>query len=170
MDDEAEPASSWEIGASASGLWSDDDFALGADAQGFPAFGARVAWRPVALAALGIEAWRGRLETAAGDVTVEALGAHFRATPWAARGWPLDPALHFGVERIAVDDDEDRSLAFVAGAGLAHLGPRWVVDLAARNRVLSVGAEAADAIDDPVPRDATLWEVRVTLAVVLGGG
>jgi hypothetical protein len=156
-------------------LWYDDDFARDAGPHVAPAFGARVAWRPSPLVALAIEAWRGELEAESRSRLVWGAGAHLRATPWAARVWPLQPALHFGLERVEVDDAEDRSLAFVAGAGLARFARRWSFDIALRNHHLTVDEEPVvrpDSIGEAVEtgRSASLWEVRASLAIVLGSG
>lgn len=168
IDSEAARESSWELGASASALRLDDAFATGVEARWSAAFGARLAWRPEPRVALGFEAWRAE----PGDLgSVTAAGAHLRVAPWSDR-WPLSPALHVGIEGLFSDDEEERSVAFVAGAGLVHLARRWTLDLAVRNHHLSIA-------EDPVPRDgelvetardSSLWEVRAALAVVLGAG
>jgi hypothetical protein len=175
IEGEAPSASRWEIGATASAMRVDDDFTLDTESHLAPAFGARIAWLPVPLVALGIEAWRGEVEAQPGNRPVWGAGAHMRATPWAGRDWALQPALHFGVEHIAVDDDEDRSLAFVAGAGLARLARRWSLDVAVRNHHLSVDEEPVDRPDPngesvETGRDSTLWELRASLALVFGAG
>lgn len=186
IERESSGGSAWELGAAAGALWIDGAFAAGGVEQWSGVVGGRVAWRPVLQAAIGLEAWRGELDaTAATDepgepdagpgtgVDLWGYGAHLRVTPWAGRGWPLDPALHFGIERLAVDDGEDRGPAFVAGAGLLRLASRWAFGIAVRTHHLSVGdravpLEGGSPVD--VPDDADLWELRAELAIALGGG
>jgi hypothetical protein len=189
MERESSGGSAWELGATAGALRIDAAFAAGGVEQWSGVVGGRVAWRPVLQAAIGIEAWRGELDATAAPeepgelgepgagpgtgVDLWGYGAHLRVTPWAGRGWPLDPALHFGIERLAVDDGEDRGPAFVAGAGLLRLAPRWALGVAVRTHHLSVGDRAV-ALDGgspaDAPADADLWEVRAELAIALGGG
>lgn len=154
-----------------SALRLDDAFATGLTERWDAAFGARLAWRPGPRVALGAEAWRA--EPDAGDVgRIVGLGGHLRVTPFADRGWPLDPALHFGIESLTSDDEEERSVAFVAGGGVVHLARRWTLDLAVRNHHLSVSEEPVPRDGQRVEtgRDTSLWEVRASLSVVWGGG
>ena len=178
MERESPGGSAWEIGATAAVIRVDGGIALDAEEGWRPAVGGRLAWRPVPVAAIGVEAWRAELETVASDsapsesMDLWALAAHFRVTPWAGRGWPLDPALHFGIERLSVDDDEERGLAFVAGAGLVRLSPRWTLGIAVRNHHLTVEEEPFVPEEGPpveTARDADLWEVRAEVAIALGG-
>jgi hypothetical protein len=152
----------------------DAAFAAGAREAWTPAAGARLAWRPLPLAAIGLEAWRAELE-AEGDtaaIAVWGAGAHLRITPAAGRGWALEPALDFGVERVSADDDEERGAAIAVGGGLFHLARRWNAGVAARHRRLRVEEEPVPVEGGPpvaTARDAGLWEVRAEVAIVLGG-
>ena len=175
---ESEGESAWEFGVTAGALRVDEGIALDVEEGWRPAVGGRLAWRPVLLAALGIEAWRAELETVPSDSAPSesrdlwALAALFRVTPSAGRGWLLDPALHFGIEHLSVDDDEERGLAFVAGAGLVRISSRWTLGVAVRNHHLSVEEEPFVPEEGPpveTARDADLWEVRAEVAIALGG-
>ena len=154
----------------------DGAFAVGAKKAWTPAVGARLAWRPVPLAAIGIEAWRAELDpvTDGEALAVWGAGAHLRVTPAAGRGWLLEPALDFGVERLVVDDDEERGPAFAVGGGFYHAARRWTAGVGVRHRHLRVEEEEPASIPEitPIatPRDATFWEVRAEIAIVLGGG
>jgi len=184
MERESSGGSAWELGATAGALRIDDAFTAEGVEPWTAVIGARIAWRPAPQAAIGVEAWRGELDVSAGAdepgageepgarVDLWAYGAHLRVTPWADRGWPLDPALHFGVERIDLDDGKDRGPAFVAGAGLVRLAPRWTLGVAVRTHHLrvedrAVPLEGGSSVE--APDDADLWEIRAELAIMLGG-
>lgn len=157
-----------------SAVRADAAFGAGVAESWVPAAGARLAWRPVPLAAIGIEAWRAEVDIPAEETSREVWGAgvHLRVRPAAGRGWALEPALDFGVEHLAVDDDEERGAAFAVGGGAFHAARRWTLGVAFRHRRLQVEEEPVPVEgSQPVStaRDADLWEVRAELAVVLGG-
>ena len=169
VERESAAASAWELGATGSAIRFDQASAPAASEGAWTAgYGARLAWRPMRLVALGLEVWAAELD----GEDFRAAGVHLRAIPWSRPTWIAEPALHFGVERLSADDDHDRSLAFVAGAGLVRIARRWTLDLAVRNHHLTVEPEA-DPADPEAPIDtgegASLWEVRASLALALGG-
>ncbi len=171
---ESAGTSAWEVGAAASAVRVDASFAAGAAESWVPAAGARIAWRPVPLAAIGVEAWRAEVDGVADAESREVwgAGAYLRVNPAAGRGWALEPALDFGVEHLAVDDDEERGPAFAVGGGLFHAARRWTAGVAFRHRRLHVEEEPVPVEGtQPVStgRDADLWEVRAEVAIVLGG-
>jgi len=165
----------WELGATAGSLRIDGDLAAGAAPGWVTAAGARAAWRPAPMAAIAVEAWRAELDPADGaesPLEAWAAGIHLRVRPAASRGWPLEPALDFGIMRLAVDDDEERGALFAAGGGLLHAARRWTAGVSVRNHRLRVEQEPVPVEGgSPVAtgRDAVMWEVRAELAIVLGG-
>lgn len=162
---EAQPAgegSGWEVAGAVGAIRVGDGFAAARAGRWTTAVGARVAWRPMPLVALAGEAWRAGQGGGDGGA-VAGAGARLIATPWAARGWPAEPVLHFGVELLHADDGEDRGPAFVSGLGLRReLGPRWALYGTLLHHFLTVDEEPVDGV--ATGRDAALWEARVALA------
>lgn len=153
----------------AGALRVDRDFADG-PATWSATYGARAAWRPDARAAFVAEAWRGTADPPAGAtgdaLDVEALGLHLELTPWADRGWPVDPAFGFGLERVDADDGMDRGTAFVSMLGIRAGAGRLAFHAQTRNHLLSVEEEPVDGVE--TGRDSQLWEARIGLGIVLG--
>lgn len=145
----------------------DEGFAAGLEPAWAPLAGARLAWRPDPRAGFVVEGWGSGIEAPEGDRTVWAAGAHLVATPWAERRWPVEPALHFGIEVVRADDGEDRSVAFVGGVGVRRpLGARWVLDLTVRNHFLTVDGSPVEDVE--TGRGVTLWEVAAGIGFGLG--
>lgn len=83
-------------------------------------------------------------------------------TPWSERRWPIDPALHFGIEFVDADDEEDRGPAFVSGAGIRRdAGSRWTLHATLLHHYLTVEDDPVDGVE--TGHDATLWEARLAI-------
>lgn len=95
------------------------------------------------------------------DLAVTGGGLRMAVTPWAGRGWAVDPALVFGIERLDADDDEDRGVSFVSGAGVRKDVGAWTLQAEVLHRQLTVEETPVDGI--ATGRDVTLWEARVAL-------
>lgn len=151
-------------------LWVDEDLTRAADAQWLGLAGARLVYRIGSQVALGADLWGGRFpsDPAAPDALLWGAGPHLVLTPLADRAWAADPILDFGLEAIRLDDGEDRTAAFVFGAGLRRRwGSRWSVEGLVRNRFLSVEEEPVE--DVATGRDANLWEIALELDFAPGG-
>lgn len=131
--------------------------------------------------ALAVEAWRHALEggtdplfdPAPGaeaplpDDAIWGVGVHLLAIPLGGRP-AVEPTLQFGLETLRTDDAEERSVAFVAGAGLrAGIGAAWSARIDVRNHLLIVDEAPVDGVE--TGRDAHLWEVRAGLGWRIGG-
>ena len=110
---------------------------------------------------IGAEVWRG-------DEELRGVAAVAEFRPWAERAWPVDPAFEFGIEAVDGADDEDRGPGFAFGAGVERRGRRWAILATARNHFLTIDEEEVDGI--ATGRDAELWEVRILISALFGGG
>lgn len=169
---------SWEIGVHAGALRVDDDFAAAFASGTGLVVGATAAWRPDPRVSLEIDAWRyagqGRRDPLFDPAEPSLEGLDLWGAGFALGVAPLagsravDPHLLFGIETIRAGDDEERSPAFVSGAGLrARLGGGWVARVDLRNHFLAIEEDEVDGVE--TGRDATLWELRVGVGLRLGG-
>lgn len=170
------PESSWEIGIHGGALWIEDDFAAGHASSTRPVVAATATWRPDPRVSLEVEAWRRATgsrafpdadgEPAAAELEVWGAALSLGVSPLAGER-AVDPHLSFGVETVRAGDDEDRSAAFVSGAGLrSRLGGRWILRLDLRNHFLTIEEPEVDGVE--TGRDASLWEIRAGVGVRLG--
>lgn len=162
----------WQIGARGGVLRVDGALAKGVDAQWTPTAGGRIAYRFATQIALGVDGWAASLDRAAVDSSsagaLWGVGLHLLLTPLADRPWAADPVLDFGLEGLQLEDGEDRSAAFVFGAGMRRRwGGRWSMAAIVRNRFLTIEEEPVD--DIATGRDAQLWEVALELDYAPGG-
>lgn len=170
---------SWEIGVHAGALRVDDDFAAAFASGTGLVVGATAAWRPDPRVSLEIDAWRYADEGERDPLFDPLAGASIDALDLWGVGLTLgvaplagsravDPHLLFGLETIRAGDDEERSPAFVSGAGFrARLGGDWVARVDLRNHFLAIEEDEVDGVE--TGRDATLWELRVGVGLRLGG-
>lgn len=178
----AQAGPAWEVAAWAGSLRVDDDLDAGRLAGWGPVFGASIALSPDPRVALALEAWRHSLtgdtdpsfdpapgaEPPRTDDAVWSAGVHLVAIPLGGRP-AVEPTLQFGLETVRADDDEDRGVAFVSGAGLrGRMSARWSARLDVRNHFLTVDEGEVDGIG--TGRDASLWELRAGIGWRIGGG
>ena len=120
--------------------------------------------------AIGLDGWRAAVDRNDPERSEDLWGAgpHLLLTPLADRPWAADPVLDFGVETVRLSNGEERSAAFVFGAGLrSRFGSRWSVEALARNRFLTVEEEPVDGV--ATGRDTDLGEIAVELTWTSGG-
>jgi len=164
--------SRWDVIATIGAARASSDFAAGDDGQWTATGGVRAGYRPMPLVAFAAEAWRGSLDRG-GDVW--GAGGHLVVLPLAGRPLPVQPVLEFGLEGISADDDEDRSVAFVFGAGIeVPIASRFFLALSGRQHFLSIDEEPEPVPGDPgrtvdTGRDASVLELRTGLGVTFGG-
>ncbi|MBW3660310.1 MAG: hypothetical protein KY397_01580 [Gemmatimonadetes bacterium] len=172
----------WEIAVHVGALRVDDDFDAGRRTAWGPTVGASLALSPDPRVALALEGWRHELEGRTDPLfdpprgsespergaAVWGAGLHLVVLPTGGRR-SIGPTLQFGVESVRTDDAEDRSLAFVSGAGVrGRFGGRGIVRVDVRNHFLTVDEDEVDGVE--TGRDASLWEIRAGIGLRFGGG
>lgn len=159
----------------------DDAFDAGRLSAWGPSVEGSLAFLPDPRVALTLEVGRHALEGGADPLADPPAGTELPeagAAAWSAAlhlvaaplggSRPVEPTLQFGLERFLVDDGEDRSVAFVSGAGIrARVGARWSARLDVRNHYLTIREDDVDGVE--TGRDASLWEARAGLGWRIGG-